>query len=481
MSNLSSKDLRTLTHDIDRIANENALFAPQSLEDLKSIDLKAASYLSREIRLSGNRRFLLTDSGYTALQAIVTRLDGANLSDGLADYSDLFTATKKVFEDCLSKGQRPEDGAELAKLIGQTLEQTIASHRFVARLYGVELKDIDSVRLGTFRIVQPTAEWIRDLGGDHSHENVALLLERTGHQLWLTGEVTGTLRIARAKFQAGAQLATGVLTVLAAALYQYGAHAFRIGIAMTPEESYGEASFLTWTDKNPSPSITFQYAKSQPLIVDPDMRTRLEHSPLCTRAFTILDSDNRNDLEDAIVHALYWYSDAHRDLLTEMRLLKYWSCVETFFSSKTKTTQAVTQGLAACLVFGEFRLPAAGEYTTFKRRLTKLYDQRSRATHEAEYGHVSDRDAADFSQWVSWMLLNMITLSEHGYTTVDSVKAWARAIDAEHPPPDEPVPGANPPAPISEQPSTPTPSAVPTLRVRLQRVWSALVEVFRPS
>jgi len=58
------------------------------------------------------------------------------------------------------------------------------------------------VFVGHVRIVQPTAEWIRDLAVI-LHENVALLLERTGHQLWLTGEVTGTLRIARAKFQAG--------------------------------------------------------------------------------------------------------------------------------------------------------------------------------------------------------------------------------------------------------------------------------------
>jgi hypothetical protein len=118
--------------------------------------------------------------------------------------------------------------------------------------------------------------------------------------------------------------------------------------------------------------------------------------------------------------------------MTEMRLLKYWSCVETFFSSKTQTTQAVTLGLASTLVFGARRFLPVEEYANFKRRLTTLYGQRSGATHGAQYGHVSDLEAADFSQWVSWMLLNMIVFVERGYTTPASVKAWARDQDTIH-------------------------------------------------
>ena len=53
MRTLPLKVLRTLTREIDRVVIEKSLFAPQSLADLKSVDLKAVDYFSREIRLSG--------------------------------------------------------------------------------------------------------------------------------------------------------------------------------------------------------------------------------------------------------------------------------------------------------------------------------------------------------------------------------------------------------------------------------------------
>jgi hypothetical protein len=191
MRTLPRKVLRTLTREIDRVVNEKSLFAPQSLADIKSVDLKAVDYFSREIRLSGNRTFLLTDKGYSAFKAIVTHLHEADLSEGLAQYSDLFNATKAVFQDCLSRGQRPDDGAELVELIGQILENQITTHTFVVPIYGVELKGIDSVRLGALRVVPSTAEWIKVLGGDASSENVAILLRHSEEHLWIPPCVSG--------------------------------------------------------------------------------------------------------------------------------------------------------------------------------------------------------------------------------------------------------------------------------------------------
>jgi hypothetical protein len=70
-------------------------------------------------------------------------------------------------------------------------------------------------------------------------------------------------------------------------------------------------------------------------------------------------------------------------------------------------------------------------YRARKARLDELYQQRSDATHGAAYGQVSERDVADFSQWVSWMLINIVSFVAQGYLTPESLVEWALRQDAE--------------------------------------------------
>ena len=423
MRTLPRKTLRTLTYEVNRLFTPSSYFVPQSLEDLRSL----TNPLAREVKLRDRPEIWLSDSGLATFQTIVRRLHDQDISEGLAQYSDIWNTAKAVLGDLNSDGLATEDGAEFVQLIGEKLKEQIATHTFVVPIYGVELKGVDGLRLGSFRITDATPEKLKDLGADPANENVRTFLDHAKHYLCLTATARGTTRAARSSFEARAHLATGVLAAVAASLYQRGAHAFRIGIVMRPEEGYGKASFLSWTDRTPSLSLTLQYATSQPLTIDEAMRARIEGYSLCQYLFRIVESDARTQLEEAIVRALYWYADAHRDLLTEMRLLKYWSCVETFFSSTTETTKSVVDGLVTILVSGPFPAVPVEEIDCFKRRLVQLYDSRSRATHGAKYGHVTDEDVGDFSQWVSWMIFNVLAFSGHGYATPQAVKTWVQA------------------------------------------------------
>lgn len=110
-----------------------------------------------------------------------------------------------------------------------------------------------------------------------------------------------------------------------------------------------------------------------------------------------------------------------------MRFLKFWSCAEAFFSeSHTDISESVSFGLAATVVYGDFRSPEPPEFRELKRKLKSMYGQRSRATHRASYSHVSDKDVADLSQWIAWMLLSMVAFSCQGITTPDEVTVLLR-------------------------------------------------------
>jgi hypothetical protein len=244
------------------------------------------------------------------------------------------------------------------------------------------------------------------------------------------GTIRGTERIAKEEFRNRAHLATGMLAIMAASLFERGAHGFRVGIVMTPEEAYGRAQYLSWSEREKALAITYQFTRAQPFSVDADMLNNIEESAIGKRAFAILESEQRSDLEQAVVNAVHWYSDAHRDEVLVMRLLKYWSCIETFFSGdQQRITKSVAVGVAATLTHGGLGFARAEEYVDLQRRLTKLYGLRSRAAHRASFGHVSAIDAADLSQWISWLILTAIALVERGVQSRAQLVSWTRRVD----------------------------------------------------
>lgn len=343
-------------------------------------------------------------------------------------------------QSCHAIAQRPEDPTEFLTLLARVLEPSIRTHQFVARLEGVELQDIDGFSLGQYRVIPASLEAIRTLGGDADSENAAAFLQHALREVWITAETRGTPRVAEVKFAAGARLATGLLAVVAGCRYQHGAHRVRITVALSAEDASGDARFLSWTDRERSPTLSFVSARGCPIQVDAALRTELETQ--WARAVQILESAHPTELEAAIVRAVYWYGEAHRETPLEMRLLKYWSCVETFFSaSREHITQAVTVGAASVLAFGPRRFVAIEEYRSVKKRLEALYEKRSLATHEAHFGHIAEFEAADFSQWVAWMLVNVILFTEQGCQRCEDLKAWTQQQNTQYDPP----PAGDPP------------------------------------
>jgi len=113
-----------------------------------------------------------------------------------------------------------------------------------------------------------------------------------------------------------------------------------------------------------------------------------------------------------------------------MQLIKYWSCVEAFFSFNDEgITHAVSSGLASLLTFGGFRFVPVEEYSTLKKNISTFYKHRSRAVHQGSHQHVTERDLAQFSQWVAWMIISIVALVEQGYSTLEQVKEQTDRLD----------------------------------------------------
>lgn len=425
MPHLSRKQLSVVKINLER------LFSPKAFSTHHTIsDARLANYLARRLQLTGNRQLYLSDAGLDQFRAIVSTVHTANAFDGLADYSDIWTAGREVFEDLLSRNQQPEDAAEYLGLLSEQVKIKIDEYTFIVPIAGIELEELQELKLGSMKVVAATVNFLDEAGIKHDHENIPEIIEETNQRLWLVGSIRGTVKVATEKFRGRAELAVGLLAAHAAAHYERGASAFRIGIVMKPEHSYARATWMCWSASERELQTTYHFGASQTLKVNSELAGQLAEGPLYPAAFRGFESENRSELEERIARGVFWFADAHREPITVMKLIKYWSCIETFFSESTGITKSVSVGLASVLVFGGFQFVPEAQYRPLKKRITKLYGFRCSAVHAAEHEHVSESDVSDLSQWAAWLLLCMVSFVERGYTTLAEIREQCIRLDA---------------------------------------------------
>lgn len=429
MTKLSGKDKRKLLRSAKCLFSVKSLFVPKSFNDLREIPAK--HFLSRELKLARNKTIFLTDSGYEHFRAVVAIVDSVDLFGGMADFSDIWTAWHKVVETWLSNDLEPENADEVVQAIAEFIAQKVDDHTFIVPLFGIELDSVDSFDLGKMTILRMSLDVLHASEVEHDHANVPHLLELNKNYLWLKYTARGTPRVAQQKFSDQAALLVGVLAISAASMYEHGAYGFRIGIIMSSEDAIGRSTWISWSEKNRSLTTHYATPRGQMFPANKVLGDESDMARLTCRAITIVQNEHdRTELEEAIARAVYWYSDAQRDSILVMKLVKYWSCVEAFFSFKNEgITQAVSSGLASTLVFGGFRFVASSEYSTLKKKIVNLYCLRSRAVHRGSHQHITEMDVAQFSQWVAWMIISMVALVEQGYTTLNEVKMQTDRLD----------------------------------------------------
>ena len=408
-----------------RICSAKSIVIPQSIRDIP-----AKEFLSRELRMPGNRSVFLTDSGLTHFRSVVEIIDKANLFDGTANFSDIWSAWVKVAGGWFSEGVVPENAQEVLHAIANLVRLAVQEYTYIVPVRGIELDGADSFDLAGMTVLRMSLNVLDSAQIQHDHEKVSQLLDQNKNHLWLRGSARGTPKVAQQRFSDQATLIVGVLAIAAASMYEHGAINFHIGMVMNPEESVGQSTWFSWNEKDRTLSTHYQFARGQGFPINKVLGEKSDLVDMVSRAIEISQASERSELEEAITRSIYWFSDAHRDPVLVMQLVKYWSCVEAFFSFENEEiTQAVSSGLASILVFGGFDFVPLEEYEVTKRAIARFYKLRSKAVHRGSHQHTTERDVAQFSQWVAWMIVTMVALAERGYTTLRQVKCQTERLD----------------------------------------------------
>ncbi|TIL35949.1 HEPN domain-containing protein [Mesorhizobium sp.] len=420
------KDLRILFSCADELFKTKSLIAPKSIGDIPG-----DRTLIRELRLSDKRHLYFTDFGLETFRKVVDIIAEHDCFEGKADYSDIWSAWRTAIEHWLSNSLRPYNVGEVLEAVSNIISSEIKPQFFIVPIFGVTLNGADSFELGSMKVLRNPISTLDAMGISYDkHPHPSMLEVRPG-VLWLHGSASGTEKVARRLFSEKAVLTAGLVAIAAAAKYENGAEGFRISTGMTPEDAPGRSIWMSWSETDSHITTHFAFPTGQPFPLNTELSDGSDAMRMVELALATLQKNEKTEIEEAIERAVYWFSDAHRDSLTVMRIVKYWSCVEAFFSlEKEGVTHSVSSGLASILIYGGFRFVDTSEYKSLKKQIGDLYDLRSQAVHRGAHKHITEKDVAQFSQWVAWMILAIVSLSDRGYTTLHQLKDQIDRLDA---------------------------------------------------
>lgn len=408
---MTPKNQRRLNAAVSILFGEKGLFVPTTLKELKGIEV-----LSRELRLGSGRTVYLTDAGVAHLRMAVEMLQTERVLDGLVNYGDLHSACREVMSELLSEGMAPEDGKEFIALVTAKLNELVKQFTFIVTMSGASFQDLDEIALGELRLLRPSGDLLADCVSRDGLIDDALNL--MGKDAWLVGTERGTAAVAQQKFLEKARRVAGLLSLSAASCAEWGATPFRIAPAMAATQGSGYAAWMSFPRDSKVLSFHRHFSDTQAFRISEEFHKGLEDCDWFPRLVELINREPCNEVEAALIRAIYWFSDAQRDPVREMQLVKFWSCIECFFSfDRENTTAKVIRGLAAVMVFGGYQFVPVSDHAALKKRIRELYDQRSLAVHDAQHGHVTQRAVADVSKWAAWLIINIVALVNNGYTT----------------------------------------------------------------
>lgn len=423
---LNRKQARTIERALSRLVGDKSFIDVRSIEDLKGVTI------THELHLPDGRMKMLSNSGLEQLEILVSTVHDADSFRGLADYADLWHASKKTFAELSAANLMAETAQEWLGSLSARLAPEIRSRTFAVPFVGLELKGIDELALGPYKIIRPSISFLDQAGVDHSWTDVPSKLQSYRYwELWLTGSALGTHRVAESRIRTQSVLVAGLIAVVAAAMLPNGATKLFISPNMTGHDTDGRATWFSWGEAGSDFALHSSGLRGSPLPIDANLRNQFGDARYITTAMRIFQSESRTPLEDAVVRGFHWFADAHRDPTQVMQLVKYWSCIETLFSSDQEDiTRSLSVGVASVLVFGGYGFAKVDDYQGLKKRVAKLYALRSRAVHRASRNHVKVRDVAELSRFTGQLLLNALSFIEDGYQTPAEIKAHSQRIDA---------------------------------------------------
>lgn len=397
-------------------------------EELKKIGF--IPHLRRELKLSNGQTVYLTAKAEEALreatETVIEILDPIREFDD----NDIYKICKQITAEAHSGELENVNAETFIELALERLKLLVKEHFFVVTITGIELQKLEAYEIENL-IIRKADRTILDECRSNP-ERIENVWKRMKGRTWLTGVVRGSQNYAQQIFFEHSKKFSSVIAIAVASVSEWGASDIRIEPSIEGSHSGGPVTWFSYPTDTKSMQVSWTWGRLSPILVTKDILDDLcKGSDWFVPLLALLLTPPKTEIDSAIHRAAYWFYDAQADQTHEMRLVKFWSCIECFFSfEKTKITNSIIDGLSSTLVYGGYHFIEPEKDKPLKKRIERLYELRSQAVHDARHGHATQRDVADVSQWAAWLIMTMLKLTESGYKTRAQIKKETDRLSA---------------------------------------------------
>ena len=419
------KHERQMAERLKELLGKKALLAQLPRTDDPAADWKLS--LFREVRLSGDRIAYLSDSGYKAFIEVINGIDLVLKSEGNFEYKDLAKTCRSILGDFYSFELDLSGWPSFVDECRRRLDLVVKVHSIFVALEGVHLDGVDLVKIGHFKIMKAEKEIIDSCTTTDALKSSTW--SRMNHKVWMTAEFKGTFDFCQKYFVEQSKLISAILAVAVATVDEWGSSNLRVEPQIEGCGMAGSASWFAFPNDTKTISLSSSWGRKPPIHINQAAADFLMTSDWIEPLALITFNPPVTELHEALRRALYWFYDAQADAVNEMQLVKYWSCIECFFSfEKEAITLANERGLLALLVCGGYGFVEPEKHQELRKNIGRLYELRSTALHDAQHGHVTQRDVANISKWAAGVIITVTALTLTGYSTRAEIKEQSDRI-----------------------------------------------------
>ena len=415
---ISAKKRRILEADLTALLKPTA-FVPK-LQAYKTLDL--IERLRREVRTPGGHSLYFSDKGLESFLRLNDTVQEVLPSRSVLEPQNICVACKTALGHLYEQDAPSRDIVSYMTEVDRIAQASISTYRFYTSLAGLEFEGVDEFSIGYLSIQRPDLDVLKRCVADD--QLVTSTWKQMQQGLWVTAEVTGSSEYAERRFFDDVKIACGLLALSFTTVLERGGAAVRLIPSMDGRFKPGAVSWFSFSTTSKVLRATTNMVGFKRLTFGEAHKSGLLSCDWYHDLVRITQNGKGSDAELAVRRAIYWFFDAQTDTSPEMQLVKFWSCIECFFSIGTSdTTKKIKRGVTAILTYGQYRFSEKSNWKRLEAEIGHLYDLRCGAVHMAEHNHVNDEHVTTLSKWAAWVLLEVVQLITDGFDTQVKIKA----------------------------------------------------------
>ncbi|QQQ52336.1 hypothetical protein JJQ97_09030 [Pseudomonas syringae] len=409
---ISSKQVRSAQKDLDVLLKSSELM--NDVAALKSLEFMER--LRREVSTPNGSKIYFSDKASQSFQRLFEIISLVLPSKDFLEPQDIYASCKTVLGRLYEQG-----GSESVEVYIIEVESAVAllvsDHDFYSVVAGLEFEGFDELEVGKVSVHRPRLEVLEASIAQDGVVNMAW--REMNYGLWITTKITGSWAYGERRFFEHVKVTCGLLALALAftTTLEHGGAAVRLIPSVEGRFRPGATTWFSVESHTNNLHLKTSYDGFQRLDLKHDYADSLLTCDWFIELTRIGQLDVGNDAEQAVRRGLYWFFDAQADNSIEMKFVKYWSCIECIFSiGKIGVTEKIRRGITSMLTYGGYRFSNIDEWEVLGRRISKLYDLRSSAVHDARHDHISMKDVVDVSKWSAFVIMEISMLIKGGLT-----------------------------------------------------------------